>query len=415
MTALPRNTTPTWEVELLISGVAVFAMLQLPGLLDDALFALQPRLDAGWGEPLRIVYVYLKAAAVLLALTFSAHLLLRAHWIAAVGMHSIYPDGVRWDRLRIGPVQRAVEQARAGDHAALIERADNRATTVFAAGVMMATILLSVTLMISVAFGLLLLAMTLGGLQVDVPALFIACVGLVILPTVLAMFIDRRFGAKLAPDGLARRLLAGVFRFYGGFGFSRGTNALGLLSSHIGERRTTLAIMAVMLPVMIAVLAGASALRSPERIGDYALFPEPADASGRSLVDAHYDRRRDPARDPAVPYIQDLVASGPYLLLTVPFVPGAGARAMRARCTLPEDVDPPRVLDCLATLHAVSLDGKPVAGLRYDTGTDPRTERPVLLAMIDLRSLAPGRHELRIARVDAKDDESRDWLVPFWR
>ena len=40
--ALPRRTTPTWEVELLISGVAVFAMLQLPGWLDDRLFALLP-------------------------------------------------------------------------------------------------------------------------------------------------------------------------------------------------------------------------------------------------------------------------------------------------------------------------------------------------------------------------------------
>ena len=26
--ALPEHTTPTWEVELLISGIAVFAMLQ---------------------------------------------------------------------------------------------------------------------------------------------------------------------------------------------------------------------------------------------------------------------------------------------------------------------------------------------------------------------------------------------------
>ena len=41
---LPNRTTPTWEVELLISGVAVFAMLQLPGLLDDAVMALEPRL-----------------------------------------------------------------------------------------------------------------------------------------------------------------------------------------------------------------------------------------------------------------------------------------------------------------------------------------------------------------------------------
>ncbi len=43
---LPQHTTPTWEVELLISGVAVFAMLQLPGWLDNQLFALMPRLDS---------------------------------------------------------------------------------------------------------------------------------------------------------------------------------------------------------------------------------------------------------------------------------------------------------------------------------------------------------------------------------
>lgn len=415
MTTLPRNTTPTWEVELLISGVAVFAMLQLPGLLDDALFALQPRLDAGWDEPLRMVYVYLKAAAVLLALTFSVHLLLRAHWIAAVGMHSIYPDGVRWDRLRIGPVQRAVEEDRAGDQHALIERADNRATTVFAAGVAMATILLSVTLMISVVFGVLLLAITLAGRQANVASLFLASVGLVVLPTGLAVLVDRRFGARMAPGGLARRVLAGVFRFYGWFGFSRGAGALGLLSSHVGERRTTLAIFAILLPVMVAVLAGTSAIRSPERLGDYALFPDLAASSGRRLVDAHYDLRRNPARDPAVPYIQDLVVRGPYLRLVVPYVPGAGERAIRRRCTLPGEAAPLQVLDCLATLHAVSLDGKAIAGLRYDTGTDPRTERPVLVAMVDLRDIPPGRHELRVARVDAGDDEDPEWLVPFWR
>ena len=32
------RTARTWEVELLISGVAVFAMLQLPGWLDDRVF-----------------------------------------------------------------------------------------------------------------------------------------------------------------------------------------------------------------------------------------------------------------------------------------------------------------------------------------------------------------------------------------
>src|SRR5690606_10363238 len=127
------------------------------------------------------------------------------------------------------------------------------------------------------------------------------------------------------------------------------------------------------------------------------------------------DLRRNPARDPAVPYIQDLVVRGPYLRLVVPYVPGAGERAIRRRCTLPGEAAPLQVLDCLATLHAVSLDGKAIAGLRYDTGTDPRTERPVLVAMVDLRDIPPGRHELRVARVDAGDDEDPEWRVPFWR
>lgn len=45
---LPKHTTPTWEVELLISGVAVFAMLQLPGWLNDRLMFLLPRFEDSW-------------------------------------------------------------------------------------------------------------------------------------------------------------------------------------------------------------------------------------------------------------------------------------------------------------------------------------------------------------------------------
>ncbi|HET8942629.1 MAG TPA: hypothetical protein VFN13_11660 [Rudaea sp.] len=75
---VPRHTTPTWEVELLISGVAVFAMLQLPGWLDDRFFALRPRFDQDWAGLILVLYVYLHSAAVMLALTFLLHLTLRA-------------------------------------------------------------------------------------------------------------------------------------------------------------------------------------------------------------------------------------------------------------------------------------------------------------------------------------------------
>ena len=100
---LPRHTTPTWEVELLISGVAVFAMLQLPELLDRTVLEWQPRLVDRWADLLWIDYIYAKSAALILAATFVIHLLMRARWIALVGMLSIYPKGVDWKALRRGP------------------------------------------------------------------------------------------------------------------------------------------------------------------------------------------------------------------------------------------------------------------------------------------------------------------------
>ena len=101
--ALPRETTPTWEVELLISGVAVFAMLQLPELLDRVVLDWQPRFIDRWAKLLWLVYVYAKSASLILATTFVIHLLLRARWIALVGMLSIYPKGVDWTNVRLGP------------------------------------------------------------------------------------------------------------------------------------------------------------------------------------------------------------------------------------------------------------------------------------------------------------------------
>lgn len=412
--ALPRHTTPTWEVELLISGVAVFAMLQLPGLFDDLLFALRPRFEPAWHDPLRMVYMYLKSAAVILAATFAIHLTLRAHWIALVGMHSIYPGGVRWDGLKLGPVQRAFELERNGDTATTIDRADNRATTVFALGVALGTLLMAVTLLIGLFFAACWAVILAAGLDVDISGVFLACIVLAVVPFSLAVSADRHFGARLRPGGLRHRLLRGLFGFYAWFGMGRG-NVVAFLSSHSGERRTIAVVFLIFLPVMVGVMLGVRPLQSPERFGSYAGFPELDDAGALAVADAHYDRRRDPARDPAVPYVDDLVVIGPYLRLTVPFRPGQDDRALRARCPGVAAQDVERVLGCLQSIHAARLDGRPVAGLAFDAGTDPRTERPALVAMIDVRGLPPGRHALRIASGTHDADAPADWIIPFWR
>ena len=424
MDALPRHTTPTWEVELLISGVAVFAMLQLPGWLDDRFFALRPRFGQGWELPLFLTYVYLKSAAVILSITFALHLLLRAQWIAQVGMHSVFPAGIQWDRMRIGPVQREVEQTRYGNADIAIDRADNRATIVFAYGVMLASMLLLVCLLFAVVFALALGLLRLTGLEIDIGNVFTASVMLAVLPAVLAGQFDRHFGARLRRGGMPRRLLARLLTTYSRLGLmSRSSNPVfSLISSQGGERRAIFVTTATIAITILAVMISTRSMQSPLRFGDYGVFPVFADGSA-TIDSAHYDDQREPGRDHAGAYIQSAIATGPYLRLTVPYRPDEDGTVLRNACPAAQSGKPAAravaALDCLRRLHAARLDGAPLPDLQYDTGTDPRTDRPALVAMIDIRRLAPGRHVLEVAQPPLAKGESANANVPdritFWR
>jgi hypothetical protein len=429
---LPRYTTPTWEVELLISGVAVFAMLQLPGWLDDRFFALMPRLDPAWHMLLLLVYFYGKSAALVLAVTFVFHLLLRARWIALVGIQSVYPDGILLDRLRMGPLQRRVESQHRVPTATAIERADNLATTVFALGVTIATILI----VVAITFVLLLtganLLTWLTGWEFDRDRLVLALFAFLLLPMGLAVLLDRLYGVRLAEGGLLQRFVIALLRCYSRIGLGRTSNRIfATLGSHGGERRMLAATILVMGVAIAGVSLAYNAMRDPAGLGGYALFPQ-TDTSGMSAIDpAHYDDQRDPTRDIAVPYVQAMVVTGPYLRLVVPYQPGSDTAALQRDCPAIHDKDPARratgTLDCLQRLYAVTLDGKPMPALRYEAGGDPRTDRPALVAMIDVRALPSGRHELHVARAPSTQDQraspvevdddtaSSPWRIAFWR
>ena len=423
--ALPRHTTPTWEVELLISGVAVFAMLQLPGWLDDRFFALVPRFDQAQVAALTFVFVYLKSAALILAITFTLHLILRAHWIALVGLHSVFPEGVHWERVRMGPVRRALQQQHLAPAGIGIERADNRATVVFALGVILGSMMAAICLFVGVAFGISEALQRTLNVDFDFGRSLLGLFTLAMLPFLAAHLIDRRFGDRLPTASWQRRVLAWIFRIYAPTGIGRTQYVLLLISSRVGEMRFVLLMWLIIVPTTIFGALTLMPAESPYRLGNYAAFPYLANGS-RAINMAHYDDQRDLARDPAVPYIQSAVMDTSYLQLVVPYQPDRDGAAVKRQCVAAPPLAAPKAraehtLDCLGKLHAVTLDGKPLPELRYETGSDARTRRPALVAMIDVRALAPGRHELRVKRppAAASRDPSQDApdadVIPFWR
>jgi hypothetical protein len=412
---LPRHTTPTWEVELLISGVAVFAMLQLPELLDRVILEWQPRLVDRWADLLWVVYIYAKSAALILAATFVIHLLLRARWIALVGMLSIYPKGVDWTSLRLGPLAREVESRRLGRMEDAIDRADNRATMVFALGVVMASILMAVTLVAAAYILATWYLETRMGLSPD--ARWLGWVGILFtFPYFVAYYVDRHFGAKLTPDAPGTRVVRGILWLYSRLGFGMANNpALALLSSHRGQRWTIFLMAGVFTAAAFVAATTYSVARNPDAYGSYDSFPDSDDLPSRSLDPANYDDRRDPVRSRIAPYVQSAVVIGPFVQLTIPWAPDRDGPRMQARCgALPAD----RQLACYAEhVRPVTLDGKRIAPV-FDIGEDARTNRPALVAMIDVRALARGRHVLGITLPPTKRTDDEDPpadYVPFWR
>lgn len=422
---LSRRTTPTWEVELLISGVAVFAMLQLPGWLDDRMSALAPRLGDEWLAVLRLAYFYAKSAAVVLATTFALHLLLRAQWIALVGTHSVYPKGIRLDRLQMGPIQRAIEEARPDSTTDAIERADNRASIVFAIGVSVALILGAVCIGFCGSLLVATAATRMLGWQVDPLITMCTVFGMFMVPFAIASWLDHQFGARLQAGSRTRHLIDAQLRFYTRIGLGRRNNRIvAILTSNGGERKMMAVVVGVMLAAIIGVVAADLLTRVGSRFGSYGQFP---DSDTLAIRPAHYDDQRDPISEKLVPFVQSAVITDPYLQLVVPYRPNRDEAAMRTACAmrtagLQGDALAAARLACLQDLHPVALDGRPLGDLRYDIASDPRTGRPALLAMIDVRDLPRGRHELRIgrpARAGRKQDKDNPDpgydAIPFWR
>jgi hypothetical protein len=432
-TQLPKRTTPTWETELLLSGATVFALFQAAQALLAWAAYLLPRLDDGLLMISGMLYTYGQGGVVLLAMTFSVHLMLRAYWVAMVGIDSVFPSGLRIDQVRAGPLAKALLLERWQDMAAAIERADNRATIVFAVGVSMAMVLIPVSLTVLLMFALsYAIAWALGDVAL-VSWLLLAVMAAWFTPYLLVTLVDKQWGARLEPGSRGYRACMALHRFYARVGMARDFNPMvTIFSSNIGERKGTIIVFMVLLVAMLSSTAGLVLSRQTLGVGSYGAFPDvrrgmPASSDGR-----HYGSAHGAGFAPAVPFIPDLVATGHYVALVVPYVPKAHAHLLgQCDATARQSGDNAggefererksrqRLLQCLADGFSVSLDGVPVT-LTPEWYTDPGRDLRGLLFMLPARDLAPGRHELSVLpRAESPPVEGEEpepaYLIPFWR
>jgi len=87
----------SWQIELLISGGFIFVLFQLPAYVREHLFAVASYSDFGTSSVLLFVGAVILARVLLIG--FVLNLLLRAIWLAFLGVHYAFPDGINYKQL----------------------------------------------------------------------------------------------------------------------------------------------------------------------------------------------------------------------------------------------------------------------------------------------------------------------------
>lgn len=302
----------------------------------------------------------------------------------------------------------------------MIERADNRATRVFGVGFSFAMMMLAPMLLVLLAMAASLLgALVFGdGHALDV---FGVLITLVLLPWMLASLADRRLAPFLSRHPQAASVVGLITSFYSRIGFGpRGNALVALFASHAGRRRFAVIALLVIMPVAAAITVQATAARGRLPFGMSMGLRGADPFSPTSAPIAFYaDERGDGYAAMPLPYLRSRVVQGPYLQLFVPFIPRLHGAALPKACPgLVEPAPDDRArLDCLASMLAIELDGAAVA-VQLDASTDPGTGQPGMLAMIPVRALPAGRHELSLLEPDRRaldGPASRRYRIPFWK
>lgn len=93
----------SWQAELVISGLAIYGALQIPGLIESAAQGLIVKTGSGKNLLLYLIFFYMLACGNLLIFTFISHFILRAVWIGLVGLNSVFPEGIKEESKMYAP------------------------------------------------------------------------------------------------------------------------------------------------------------------------------------------------------------------------------------------------------------------------------------------------------------------------
>lgn len=420
----------TWEMELLISGGVLLALLQLPDALRASIGMLETHFSYGQQYTAFFAYTYSVMIARVLILAFVLHLATRAYWIGLIGLETVYPNGIDYDALPDGPVtQRTIRDMPTLTQ--LIWRTNRLSSAIFSFAFLLVFFFVLSTAMAAVVGVLTLLLSQLFFQGGAIQPIFFTLLILASLPPTLAAHLDKSYKRRgMEPPESVRRWLEPFVRTH-----SRLTQSQFFMPiyyvfvSNLRRKRAYPLLVATFLGIFVYHFAGMIASRTDRSLvhGYEFLPPRP----GERMMTARYydDQRSGPAyRHAHIPSIQSDVVEGPYLRLFLPYAPAEDNETLEANCShfepwpwspkRPRELTDPALvegaIECLEGLYRLELDGRSIELESPDLYRRPESGAHGLVSYLPTDELEPGRHVLLVEEVDVGRETPHRHFIPFW-
>jgi hypothetical protein len=434
---LKQLTEKSWNLELIISGAAIFMATYLPDAVDELLrFSLENLVVEEKINKIALpllAYSFMKVVTWILISTFIIHFIMRAFWAGLVGLHAVYEQGIIYEKL---PYQtdftRQQMQERFGTLADYIKRLDRMANQIFAAAFMIALMSSGVGLAYLVLFS----AFYIIPLVIGKPygewignAIFITIAIFAMMPAVVQLMTRNK---KLSEKPWAKKFMAWIMKNAGSIIMpfvSRPMTYLNLtFSSNTSKSRMIMVTFLVSMLIMAAVISTfynvIVHLRGIEGFTTRQYF-----AQGRNehiLTGGLYDNMRSPEERLPPVSLPSEVIEGPFLRVFIDY-PKYLDENMVHFCSTPtlpdsmQKVEKRRIADsthlsCASRFFQISINDSIVSKPDLLFHRHPITESAGWVTYLSTKTFQHGKNTLliKIPSVHKPDSLHVYGQVPFW-
>ena len=393
---LERLRDRTDEIELIISGLTTVALFTLPGWLFDSLTGIYSHQSVVTAVGSNMALVIIPGLFYCLGFCFALHLMVRAYWAGLIGLRTVFPQGVNWDRTPgLGPIGQRYYRNRLPDLASAISRADRFASSLFAVismialGVLWIGLILVVTLIVAGVLGsrsgntnqaILVASLVLVGIFVGIPFL------LWLLDSVISKRVER---LREAP--FYRALVRLLYRINGWIWPQRLILPVQLTLQ--SNTRPRLFALVLSLGIVVILFIGTYSYQSWANFSVTNAFRFMDDETvAEGFRSTYYENLRSPRdRLRLFPMIDAFIQERSVMTVFIPYQPLRDDLVAGNNCAAGKDP-----LDCLRGIWQVRLGDRLLEADQLVPAERFDLNLRGLLGVVPLDGLSPGMHTLEV-------------------